>query len=154
MWASKTGYWAAAGRGPPTRSSATANETSEPRAVIVGILAESAGATSQARPKGATAPSEAGGALPRGSEPPRNRCAGKAGARTPVDSPFSDTLLARGRSRQAADHATRAGRHTRHGRLPTLRASPSAAKTARVPPGTRPPAAAPRPATLPALPRA
>src|SRR3989442_13272919 len=60
MGASKPGYWAAAGRGPRTRSSATANETSEPRAVIVGILAESAGATSQARPKGATAPSEAG----------------------------------------------------------------------------------------------
>src|SRR2546427_5096835 len=59
MWASKTGYWAAAGRGPPTRSSAAANATSEPRAVIVGILAETAGATSQARPKGATAPSEA-----------------------------------------------------------------------------------------------
>src|SRR5438034_2370791 len=38
MCASKIGYWAAASRGSPTRSRTAASETSEPRAVIAGIL--------------------------------------------------------------------------------------------------------------------
>src|SRR5256712_7416151 len=38
MCASKIGYWAAASRGLPTRSRTAASETSEPRAVIAGIL--------------------------------------------------------------------------------------------------------------------
>src|SRR5712691_4628129 len=38
MCASKIGYWAAASRGSPTRSRTAASETSEPRAVIGGVL--------------------------------------------------------------------------------------------------------------------
>src|SRR5437667_11125036 len=38
MCASKIGYWAAASRGSPTRSRTAASETSEPRAVIAGVL--------------------------------------------------------------------------------------------------------------------
>src|SRR2546422_1813572 len=55
MWASKTGYWAATGRGPPTRSSAAATETSEPRARPITVRGRSRDAGRPAHAAGAVA---------------------------------------------------------------------------------------------------
>src|SRR3989442_3380252 len=55
MWASKTGYWAATGRGPPTRSSAAANETSEPRTRPITVRGRSRDAGRPAHAAGAVA---------------------------------------------------------------------------------------------------
>src|SRR5439155_10029531 len=101
-------YWAATGRGPPTRSSATANETGEPGAVIGGRLAESAGATSQGRPKGATAPPRPGersreGANPRGIGAPAKP------ALEPRHAPSTRPITASRRSRDAGRPAHAAG---------------------------------------------
>src|SRR2546428_12852751 len=94
MCASKTGYWAATGRRPPTRSSAAISETSEPRAVIVGILAESEGAS--------TAPSEAS---------PEESLRRQSRRSNPGRQPLlrHAPRLARGRSRDAGRPAHAAG---------------------------------------------
>src|SRR2546425_395626 len=75
MWASKTGYWARPGGGPPTRSRAAANETSEPRTRPITVRGRSrdAGRPAHAAGAGADAPrvAERGGddAIPLGDTP-------------------------------------------------------------------------------------
>src|SRR2546425_576855 len=55
MWASKTGYWAATGRGPPTRSSGAATEESGPRQRPITVRGGSRDAGGPAHAAGAVA---------------------------------------------------------------------------------------------------
>src|SRR2546422_3436621 len=120
MWASKTGYWAATGRGPPTRSSAAATETSERRTRPI---------TASRRSRDAGRPAHAAGAV---ADAPRVAERGEDDA-----IPLGDTPLVRAAA-SADDPARRAADEERRRAL-----EPEQERLHRVAEGVVPPAPVP-----------